>query len=155
MIKTIKKGDVMNNSNHLHREIKTIKNQLTELKTEENDFILLMKEKQDKLLNKIREIIKNDFPIKEGDEVITKKKYEFFRVHKTGKTDRSNKYLPLYEDYVKGKVKIYPQDDFIGGRCRIEIKQEYQENIVNNLNDCDYGVSLEQFNELFQVIKNK
>ena len=153
MFKTINNGDVMNNSNHLHREIKTIKNQLTELNTEENDFILLMKEKQDKLFNKMREIIKNDFPIKEGDEVITKKKYEFFRVYQTGKTYRSIKHLPLYEDYVKGKVKIYPQDEL--GRCRIEIKQKYQENIVNNLNGCDYGVSLEQFNELFQVIKNK
>jgi len=147
------KGDVMNSSNLLHLEIRKVKNELKKLQKEEFDFNLLMKEKQEVLRNKMNEIIINDFPIKKGDEVITKKKYQFFTVLKTGKTNRSIKHIPLYEDYVKGSVsRVSPQGEL--GDCRMMVLKDLPEGIITDFNTPCFNMGLERFNTLFQVVKN-
>lgn len=150
------KGDVMNSSNLLHLEIRKVKNELKKLQKEEFDFNLLMKEKQEVLRNKMNEIIINDFPIKKGDKIITKKEYQYWLVEKTGKTDRSIKYKEIHKDYVKGVVdRIIPQGEL--GNCRIILDLQYQENITNEIRNTGFdntNVSLDKFNELYQVVKN-
>ena len=156
MSKNVKNGDVMNNSNHLQLELDWLNCQLGEIYDERKEFNLLKDEEESELRLKIEEIIKNDFPIKEGDKIITKKKYQFFLVEKTGKTDRSIKYKEIHKDYVKGVVdSIVPQGEL--GVCRIILDLQYQENITNEIENTGFyntNVSLDKFNELYQVDKN-
>lgn len=156
MSKNVKNGDVMNKSNHLQEKLDWINEEYYIIQDEFNEIKMEYDEKLHSLNKQKDEIITNDFPIKEGDKIITKKEYQYWLVEKTGKTDRSIKYKEIHKDYVKGVVdRIVPGDEL--GNCRILLDFPYQKNITNEL-ECSVientNVSLDTFNKLYQVDKN-
>ena len=146
-------GDVMNKSNQLQREIDLIENQITELK----DLIEKSKSEKSKLEIKKDTIILDDFPIKLGDKVITKKEHPHEQLLDYGSEDGGNL-------FVLGEVnRIHP---YKIGDCLIEVFYKIPKGIDGKLNQpkfdvkytqlgpCIMDLSLEDFNDLFQVIKN-
>lgn len=149
----IKNGDVMKYSNQLQKELDLIENQITELK----DLIEKSKSEKSKLEIKKDTIILDDFPIKLGDKVITKKELPHQQLLMYGSEDGGNL-------FVLGEVgKIYP---YKLGDCLIDVFYKVPKGLdgksnlpkfdvkYSQLGPCLMDLSLEDFNELFQVIKN-
>ena len=146
-------GELVKDRTQLHKELDLIENQITELK----DLIEKSESEKSKLEIKKDTIILDDFPIKLGDKVITKKEQSHEQLLDYGSEDGGNL-------FVLGEViKIHP---YKLGDCLIDVFYEVPKGLDGKSNiprfDEKYysfgsslrDLSLEDFNELFQVIKN-
>lgn len=146
-------GELVKDSTQLHKELDLIENQITEL----NDLIEKSESEKLKLEIKKDTIILDDFPIKLGDKVITKKEHPHLQLLDYSSEDGGNL-------FVLGEVnRIHPHKL---GDCLIEVSYKIPKGLdgksnlpkfdtkYSKLSSCIMDLSLEDFNELFQVIKN-
>ena len=161
MSKVITKEEVVNNSNQPQNELFQIEKEIKRLRFEKGKVLSEFNTKISELENSQKELQINLFPIKRGDEIITKHMYKIYKINKKGKTDRSISYEMVDKDYVKGKVN-YIFSSSIGNDCQIglhfDIEDEgYTIDLLLN-NEVSYSspkfVSLDRFNELYEVVKN-
>ena len=160
MINTIKKEDVVNNSNQPQNELFQMDKEIQKLRFERSKVNSELTKKIIDLENKKKEVQINLFPIKKGDEVITKQMYKIFKINKKGKTDRSISYEMVDKDNLKGKVfYIYTNSD---GSCNIGVTFDLEDDgyttdlLLENdgVGETPKIVSLDRFNELYEVVKN-
>jgi hypothetical protein len=152
----IKNGDVVNNSNHLQRELDLINNEYQIIETESMEKLKKYNEQLLDLRNKKRKLIKDCSSIRIGDRITTLKKYPYYSWEQNGKTNRSMKQRELYTDFVYGEIEyIYFLED--KKVFRYGYKMDWKENITTGLSkelsSRDY-LDEDGFNKFFQVIKN-
>jgi len=151
---------VMNNSSQpsknglfqIDKEIQKLRHERGKVNSE---FIKKIKD----LENKRNELQINLFPIKKGDEVITKQMYKIFNIIKKGKTDRSISYEMVDKDYIKGKV-FHIYNGSYGNDCEIVVHFDLEDDGYTTdllLENDGFGetpkiVSLDRFNELYEVV---
>ena len=159
----IKNGDVVNNSNHLQRELDLINKEYQIIETESNEIHRKYNEQLNELRKTKDKLIKDYSPVKIGDRITTLKKYPYYSWEQDGKTNRSMKQRELYTDFVYGEIEhIY----FLQNKSvfRLGYKMDLKENITtgfgeelskyhHHLSNRDF-LDESDFNKFFQVIKN-
>ena len=152
---------VMNNNTQPQNELFQILKEIERLRFERGKINSELTTKIKDLENKKNEVQINLFPIKMGDEVITKQMYKIFKINKKGKTDRSISYEMVDKDYIKGKV-FYIFNGSYGNDCEIGVHFDLEDDgyttdlLLENdgLGETPKIVSLDRFNELYEVVKN-
>ena len=152
---------VMNNNTQPQNELFQILKEIKRLRFERGKINSELTTKIKDLENKKNEVQINLFPIKMGDEVITKQMYKIFKINKKGKTDRSISYEMVDKDYIKGKV-FYIFNGSYGNDCEIGVHFDLEDDgyttdlLLENdgLGETPKIVSLDRFNELYEVVKN-
>jgi len=151
---------VMNNNTQPQNELFQILKEIERLRFERGKINSELTTKIKDLENKKNEVQINLFPIKMGDKVITKQMYKIFKINKKGKTDRSISYEMVDKDNLKGKVfYIYTNSD---GSCDIGVRFDLEDDgyttdlLLENdgVGETPKIVSLDRFNELYEVVKN-
>jgi len=151
---------VMNNNTQPQNELFQILKEIERLRFERGKINSELTTKIKDLENKKNEVQINLFPIKMGDEVITKQMYKIFKINKKGKTDRSISYEMVDKDFLKGKVfHIYTNSN---SSCEIGVHFDLEDDgyttdlLLENdgVGETPKIVSLDRFNELYEVVKN-
>ena len=151
---------VMNNNTQPQNELFQILKEIERLRFERGKINSELTTKIKDLENKKNEVQINLFPIKMGDEVITKQMYKIFKINKKGKTDRSISYEMVDKDFLKGKVfHIFINSN---DSCEIGVHFDLEDDgyttdlLLENdgLGETPKIVSLDRFNELYEVVKN-
>jgi hypothetical protein len=151
---------VMNNNTQPQNELFQILKEIKRLRFERGKINSELTTKIKDLENKKNEVQINLFPIKMGDEVITKQMYKIFKINKKGKTDRSISYEMVDKDFLKGKVfHIFTNSN---GGCEIGVHFDLEDDgyttdlLLENdgVGETPKIVSLDRFNELYEVVKN-
>jgi hypothetical protein len=151
---------VMNNNTQPQNELFQILKEIERLRFERGKINSELTTKIKDLENKKNEVQINLFPIKMGDEVITKQMYKIFKINKKGKTDRSISYEMVDKDFLKGKVfHIFINSN---DSCEIGVHFDLEDDgyttdlLLENdgVGETPKIVSLDRFNELYEVVKN-
>ena len=146
--------------NEVNENLIQIKKEIQRLRCERGKINSELTTKIKDSENKKNEVQINLFPIKMGDEVITKQMYKIFKINKKGKTDRSISYEMVDKDFLKGKVfHIFINSN---DSCEIGVHFDLEDDgyttdlLLENdgVGETPKIVSLDRFNELYEVVKN-
>jgi hypothetical protein len=157
----IKNGGLVKNSNQLQKEFNNLENQILGLSVEKEKFNNSINEKIEIIKEKKNELIRKSIPVNLGDVVRTKEMVDILKIVKRG---RGIKYELIGSNYLKGTIEHIVLENQLG-ECCITIKPNLPKGIISELEipkgigweiprDKTSSLSLKEFNELYEVIKN-